>query len=600
MKWSIVLAWLLSWALAPAPLLASDQFFSHSYAVVIGIDHYPHFRQLRNAVSDARAIADYLRAQNYDQVITLYDQQATKQAIIAAMQNQLAPRLKSNDRVLVFFAGHGYTETLGGKDRGYFVPYDGETQSAGYISMEELLSLADYMGNARHLLFIMDSCYGGLLGAETRGSLVNPDTPDYLSNVADRVTRQVLTAGGKGQEVVDGGSKGHSVFVDAILEALADGKADMNRNGYITFAELSDYVMQRASNRYQTPLASVLPGNQGGEYLFRSPLSRAARLASGNESASGALRGAVPGTAASASATAASNAVTPAGAGEGKNLLTATAIRKISVAVLDNQGRLIPNLWQGNFRVFEDSAPRSIVDFHEGGPATVAILIQFNTPLQQYSSALIGLAGSLIDILGPKDWIALAVFDMHPKIITDFSLDHASLHAALSQHLGSPGFSEANLYDALGDLENRMKSFPGQKAIIVFTDGVDTFSKLTLDKVVPQVGTAGVPIYAIRLDTPAWHSASNQADDILRTLASQAGGQAFFPGKPEEFSAAFRAIDGVLHGYQILYQRTSEQPASGNSNVTVQLVSTQNSEPMRIVDQSGAEIQYRVVVTQMP
>lgn len=121
MRWTIFLAWLASAVLAPAPAWAADQFFDHSYAVVIGIDHYPSrmWPQFQYGVKDARAIAAFLGTQNYDQIITLYDQQATKQAIVAAMQNQLAPRLKSTDRVLVFFAGHGSTETLGGKDRGY-------------------------------------------------------------------------------------------------------------------------------------------------------------------------------------------------------------------------------------------------------------------------------------------------------------------------------------------------------------------------------------------------------------------------------------------------------------------------------------------------
>ncbi len=453
MKWTMVWVWLASWALAPAPLAAADPFFGHSYAVVIGIDRYPHFRYLQNAVSDARAIADYLHTQNYDQVITLYDQQATKQAIIAIMQNQLAPRLKKDDRVLIFFAGHGFTETLGGKDRGYFVPYDGDTQSAGFISMEELLSLADYMGNARHLLFIMDSCYGGLLGAETRGSLVNPNVPDYLNNIAGRITRQVLTAGGKGQEVIDGGSKGHSVFVDAILEGLADGKADRDRNGYITFNELSDYVLQRASNVYQTPLASVLPGNQGGEYLFRSPLAGVAGLVSPIAPVGTARRSAEPETAAAASPSIAPASV----AADAASLLTSAAIKRISVAVVDSHGHFIPNIYQVNFRVAEDRAPQTIVDFHEAGPATVAILIQFNSPLQPYSSALFSAAGSLVDSLDAKDWIAPCVFDIRLKVLTDFSADHAGVHSVLAQH-PAPGFAEANLYDALGDLETRMKN----------------------------------------------------------------------------------------------------------------------------------------------
>lgn len=294
MKWKILLAWLAGTLVSAPHAHAADPFFEKSYAVVIGIDHYPSqaWPQLRYGVKDAHAIEAYLNKQNYDEIISLYDQQATKQAIIAALQNHIAPKLKSKDRVLIFFAGHGFTETLGGKDRGYIVPYDGDTQSAGYISMDELETLSDYMGNARHQLFIMDSCYGGLL-AVTRGSLVNPNIPDYLNNISGRVAREVITAGGKDQQVLDGGPNGHSYFVDYLLEALADGMADTNGDGYITFSELSSYLIPRASNRQQTPAFGVLSGHQAGEYLFRSPTARVPLIAAG-EPASGPLRGAAP------------------------------------------------------------------------------------------------------------------------------------------------------------------------------------------------------------------------------------------------------------------------------------------------------------------
>jgi len=587
MKWTIVLACFAAWVFAPALLRSQDQFFNHSYAVVIGIDRYPHFNPLHNAVSDARAIADYLRTQNYDQVITLYDQQATKQAIIAAMQNQLAPKLKKDDRALVFFAGHGFTETLGGKDRGYFVPYDGEAQSAGFISMDELLSLADYMGNARHLLFIMDSCYGGMLGAETRGSLVDPHIPDYLGNVADRITRQVLTAGGKGQEVVDGGSKGHSVFVDAMLEALADGKADKYRNGYITFNELSDYVMQRASNRYQTPLASVLPGNQGGEYLFRSPLARVSGVPSPNVAAAGPLRSAEP------------DVARPAVTTSEPDVIHAAATRTISVAVLNDHEEMVPNIPQNNFRVIEGGSPQTIVDFKEGGPATVAILIQ---DTGQVDNAITLFPSKLIDSLAPTDWISVSSYDMKPKILCDFKQDHGLVHAALNQLTHSP-FHQANLYDAIADLENRMKAVQGRKAIVVFTDGTDTFSKLTLDQALSTIKANGVPVYAIFQDmirpgAPAANSAS-----ALEAFASTSGGQAFFPNSDRKFQAAYSAIGAALHTYQISYQYQGAGPQNlpPASAVSVELVNSQTHAPLRTIrDQEGAEVPYHIVVQDMP
>ena len=250
---------------------AGAQFFDHSYAIVIGIDAYAHsttWPTLRYAVKDAEAMTGLLRSQGF-MVTPLYGPAAKKAAIISAMEDELAPKLRPGDRVLVFFAGHGKTEMLGGEKRGYIVPYDGNSGSS-LISMAELKNQSSNMGNARHQLFIMDSCYGGLLAA-TRNSIVDTHVPHYLKEVSDRTARQVLTAGGEGQAVLDGGPKGHSVFVDALLEGLQDGLADLNGDGYITFHELVAYVTPRASNDYETPGDGVLPGHQEGEFLFRNP-----------------------------------------------------------------------------------------------------------------------------------------------------------------------------------------------------------------------------------------------------------------------------------------------------------------------------------------
>ena len=254
------------------PILgANAQHFDHSYAIVIGIDDYAHptkYSHLNYAERDAKAMAALLQNQGFS-VTPLYGINARKASIISAMEDDLARKVGVNDRVLVFFAGHGKTETLGGEKRGYIVPYDGDASSS-LISMEELRQQSSYMGNARHQLFILDSCFGGIL-AGARDSIVDPKLPGYLKEVTDRTGRQVLTAGGEGQQVLDGGPKGHSIFMDALLEGLQDGLADWNGDGYITFHELVAYVTPRASNDFQTPDEGELPRHQGGEFLFKNP-----------------------------------------------------------------------------------------------------------------------------------------------------------------------------------------------------------------------------------------------------------------------------------------------------------------------------------------
>ncbi len=255
-------AFLLAAALLQAPL------YDESFAVVVGIDSYqsPDWPTLSYAVKDAEAVARYLSANGF-QVIELYDRDATKQAILTAMQNNVARRAGEGDRVLIFFAGHGYTETLARRDWGYVIPYDGASGSASFISMEELRTQSQKMGDATHQLFIMDSCYGGSLG--TRGvAPLSPDLPDYLREVTRRPARQFLTAGGKGQQVADGGPKGHSYFTGYLLEALEDGLADLNGDRYITFSELSAYLVPRATSDLQTPATGNLPEHGLGEFTF--------------------------------------------------------------------------------------------------------------------------------------------------------------------------------------------------------------------------------------------------------------------------------------------------------------------------------------------
>lgn len=247
---------------------APAAFFEHSYALVIGIDRYPSrkWRTLNYAEKDAKGMAAFLRSQGF-KVITLYGRHATKEAIIYQMQNYLAPRLGNRDRILIFFAGHGYTEKLGGRDRGYIVPYDGGEFSATYINMDELQTQSDNMGNARHQLFIMDSCFGGLLG-ETRSSIINYNVPGFIADMTRRKARQILTAGDKFQQVLDVGPEGHSYFTGYLLKALKKGEADLIRDGYITLSELDSYLKSAASNKYQTPGTRTLPGHEQGDFWF--------------------------------------------------------------------------------------------------------------------------------------------------------------------------------------------------------------------------------------------------------------------------------------------------------------------------------------------
>lgn len=257
---------------------AQAKLFDGSYALVVGISEYPPssgFRKLDYARRDAEGIARFLRAQGFE-VIELLDDEATRAAIVSAMEDRLAPLLGEGDRILVFFSGHGMTRIIGSEEYGYVVPYDATGQSSSWIGMDALRGLSAKMGEARHQFFIMDACYGGRIGLKGVASAVPVERPDYLAAVTRRTARQYLTAGGPNEQVRDGGPYGYSYFTGYLLEALEAGLADVNGDGYVTASELAAYLTPRAAAWNQTPGAGTLPGHGQGEFVFRVPPRRTA------------------------------------------------------------------------------------------------------------------------------------------------------------------------------------------------------------------------------------------------------------------------------------------------------------------------------------
>lgn len=263
----LVFAVAVSW-IHPVP--ASAQFYTKQYAVVIGINQYqnPHWPKLSYARKDAEDFGSLLRQLGFT-VYALYDQNATSARIRSVLEDDLAPNLTKNDAILFFFAGHGDTRRFNDEDFGYIVPYDATDKASTMISMDDLRTLSLKMSQAKHQAFIMDCCYGGQLGL--RAAPVPENVRNYLQAVGSRVGRQILTAGGKNQQVVDGGAGSHSVFTGYLLKGIRSGLADNNNDGWITFTELVNYITPAASSRFQTPGSGTLPGHEQGEFLFPVP-----------------------------------------------------------------------------------------------------------------------------------------------------------------------------------------------------------------------------------------------------------------------------------------------------------------------------------------
>jgi peptidoglycan/xylan/chitin deacetylase (PgdA/CDA1 family)/uncharacterized caspase-like protein len=246
--------------------ISSD--YQNSWAIVIGINDYAKWPKLQYAVQDAKAIRETLVNRlgfSNDKVLTLSDGEATRNNILALFHDKLGhAQLKKDDRVFIFFAGHGATRKLSsGRNLGYIIPVDSDPEqlSVDAIPMTDLQNIAENL-DAKHVFFVMDACYSGL--GLTRGG----GSSAFLRENAKRLGRQMLTAGGADQLVADGGPNGHSIFTWTLLQAL-NGKADLNGDNLITATELAAYIAPAVSSvSQQTPAFGSLPGSEGGEFIF--------------------------------------------------------------------------------------------------------------------------------------------------------------------------------------------------------------------------------------------------------------------------------------------------------------------------------------------
>lgn len=286
----------------------------------------------------------------------------------------------------------------------------------------------------------------------------------------------------------------------------------------------------------------------------------------------------------------------------------------LDVAVLDNKGNPIPKIPEERFRILEDNTPQKITGFNVGdAPMTVCTLIEFSARFQRLYSW--GWAETLNDVyyfvqtLKPDDYVAVVAYDLRPEILSNFSKDRADVQQALAR-LRIPGFSESALYDALAFTGERMQDIEGRKAIILFSSGVDTLSKLTFDKARKAVQDNGVPIFAVGLlqaqremqgaMRPGMAGAMSDmnlavANEQLKTFATESGGRAFFPRFQGEMPGIYKMIhDYMRSSYTLTYQPSNQTKDGKYRRLKVELVNDEN-QPLQVKDEKGKPIKVQIV-----
>ncbi|MEX0736568.1 MAG: PEGA domain-containing protein [Bacteroidota bacterium] len=247
--------------------------YENSFALVIGINRYadPNIRMLNYAVQDADDIAELLVGLEFprENITVLKNEEATLQRVkeeFAAM----GARTKKNDRLLVYWAGHGETESLPrGGELGYLIPSDGKRDQmySTCLSMDEVKRLAERVA-AKHVLFLVDACYGGLSAVTSRS--LSKETERYLQKITGAEAIQIITAGTRDEQVVESSSWTHSAFAKALLDGFQSRIVDIDGNGVVTADELYTYLQPKVFElsrsehpRGHTPVMARLKPSEG-------------------------------------------------------------------------------------------------------------------------------------------------------------------------------------------------------------------------------------------------------------------------------------------------------------------------------------------------
>ncbi|MEH1770907.1 MAG: caspase family protein [Nostoc sp.] len=287
---------------------------NRSLGIVIGINEYTHIPKLKSAVNDAKELADVLEKRYKYKVLRLVeDGDATSEKLSNLLKNldnriiQIGDELikvEESDRVLFYFAGHGFPEeTEDSEDRkpaGYLMSQDSQqNDKSTWVSMQSLHDALTGL-DCRHLLMILDCCFAGRIlwaGLKRNAGRSRKMYQQSYDRFIKSSAQQVITSAAYDEEAADlsriakreGGENGHSPFAGLLLKVLNAKQWEVDKDaslktiiedGVITAQELFTYLQNNLGHdaEKQTPGLFHLKKHDKGEYIFELPDFKRERL----------------------------------------------------------------------------------------------------------------------------------------------------------------------------------------------------------------------------------------------------------------------------------------------------------------------------------
>ncbi|MFH1715546.1 MAG: caspase family protein [Elusimicrobiota bacterium] len=262
-----------------------------NWAVLIGVDEYPEksgFQSLGYVANDLKAIKnsliDNVKEFNDDTIFVFgtpgivstnspnYMGEPTKANIEEFLGDKLPGKVEENDRVLIFYSGHGLMrETRKDSTRqGFLVPIDGEKDKpvSTCISMDLIQQFSESLP-AKQVLFVVDTCNSGLVLMRNKGDNEKKGIKELITSFSQE-SRQAMTAGQSLQYSQISSKFEQSVYTHYFIDGLK-GHADADKDGVLSINELHTYVQKMVTietDHKQVPQMGRLKDGGEGDFFF--------------------------------------------------------------------------------------------------------------------------------------------------------------------------------------------------------------------------------------------------------------------------------------------------------------------------------------------
>ena len=249
------------------------------------------------------------------------------------------------------------------------------------------------------------------------------------------------------------------------------------------------------------------------------------------------------------------------------NLIVHVDLVNVLFTVTDRKGKLVTDLERENLKIYEDNKPQAITNFTRETelPLTIAVLIDTSSSIRdRFKFEQEAAIDFLYRTLRPKkDKALLITFDSAIELVQDFSDNPEVLAKAIRQV--RPGGGTKMLDAIYLACQEKLKAETGRKIMILISDGDDNLSLETLSGTLEMAQKSDVSIYSISTNSSGFFGlTAPKADKVLKRLAEDTGGRAFFPFKAEDLSASFQDISAELRSQYSLAYRSSNPTRDGS------------------------------------